>query len=261
MSGTHPVTGLTAAQQQARFGSASPSPPPLPPPPRAMTSSPATASSGTGPVTGVGNGISRPPLPARPHRSTDSAVDIPTIAGGGDHSTVLDRSMTPPRPPLPPPPPQIPGAVGGTGASTASSSSAAAVAAAATSSSATGQSSGPTGGPPALKPRPPKDHEMLHGILAPNKTPATGIVHGQHGFGADMPPTVTSSSSSSRDVGGDGDQNQRHQQVMAPAPPNANSLINQLVNMGFTREQSRTALEKYDYDLAKATNHLLDWDE
>ncbi|KAF9926776.1 hypothetical protein FBU30_003687 [Linnemannia zychae] len=53
----------------------------------------------------------------------------------------------------------------------------------------------------------------------------------------------------------------QHQQQVAPAPPQAESLISQLASMGFTREQSRSALEKYDYDLEKATNHLLDWDE
>jgi len=53
---------------------------------------------------------------------------------------------------------------------------------------------------------------------------------------------------------------QQQQQVVS-APPHAETLINQLLNMGFTREQSRGALEKYDYDLEKATNHLLDWDD
>ncbi|KAF9971550.1 hypothetical protein BGZ73_005503 [Actinomortierella ambigua] len=44
-----------------------------------------------------------------------------------------------------------------------------------------------------------------------------------------------------------------------PLPENASMLIEQLVNMGFSHEQSREALEKYDYDVEKASNHLLDW--
>ncbi|KAG0371323.1 hypothetical protein BGZ54_006612 [Gamsiella multidivaricata] len=243
IAGAHPAsTGLTAAQQHARFGNASPSPPPLPPPPRAMTSSPSV---GTGSAATINStsGSGRPPVPARPHRPTDqSSLDSPASAGI-DHTTVLDRSMTPPRPPLPPPPP---------------SSQVAAGAASSASSSVVGPS-GPTAGPPALKPRPPKDHEMLHGMLGPGKTPAPAH---NNGFGTEAMPSTGSSSSvsASRDLGMSGDDH-RHQQQVAPAPPNANSLIEQLVNMGFTREQSRSALEKYDYDLEKATNHLLDWDE
>lgn len=49
------------------------------------------------------------------------------------------------------------------------------------------------------------------------------------------------------------------QQAAHLAPPQANALIEQLASMGFTREQSREALEKYDYDPTKALNHLLDW--
>ncbi|KAF9905230.1 hypothetical protein BX616_001064 [Lobosporangium transversale] len=173
-NGPHNVTGLTAAQQQARFGNATPSPPPLPPPPnRAVTASPSV---GTGTASGQPV-VSRPPLPARPFRGAgmDSITSEPSgSAGVGvEHVTITDRSMTPPRPPLPPPP------------------------------------------------------------------------------------------TSARDpIGADNESQQHsHQQVVAPAPPNANSLIEQLLNMGFTREQSRSALEKYDYDLEKATNHLLDWDD
>jgi len=35
-------------------------------------------------------------------------------------------------------------------------------------------------------------------------------------------------------------------------------LINKFINMGFTKEQAIDALVKYDYDLQKATNYLLD---
>jgi len=88
---------------------------------------------------------------------------------------------------------------------------------------------------------------MLHGILGSSqKTMPIGI-HG--GF-----------SEADGRAGQDMDDAQQQQQV-APAPPHAESLIGQLASMGFTREQSRSALEKYDYDLEKATNHLLDWDE
>ncbi|KAF9188838.1 hypothetical protein BGZ51_000296 [Haplosporangium sp. Z 767] len=223
----HPMTGLTANQQHARFGKASPSPPPLPPPPRAGASSPAHTSA-TGGVSGApASGVSRPPLPARPHHPTDQPSADSPITTGVDHVAIMDRSMTPPRPPLPPPPPLPPGQPVG-----------------APSSSTSGQqslgASGSGGAPPALRPRPPKDHEMLHGILGPNKT---------------------SSSVSQGLFSGQGMDDHQQQQQVAPTPPQANSLIEQLVNMGFTREQSRGALEKYDYDLEKATNHLLDWDE
>lgn len=88
---------------------------------------------------------------------------------------------------------------------------------------------------------------MLHGILGSSqKTMATGM-HG--GF-----------NEADGRTGQDMDDSQQQQQV-APAPPQAESLISQLASMGFTRDQSRSALEKYDYDLEKATNHLLDWDE
>ncbi|KAG0305726.1 hypothetical protein BGZ98_003682, partial [Dissophora globulifera] len=181
----------------------------------------------------------------------DMATSAPS--GNSDHVTVVDRSMTPGRPPLPPPPPS--GQPGSTLASGTNDPSAG-VQPSSSSLSAMGAA-----GPPALKPRPPKDHEMLHGMLGPQKTPATGV--NSHGFGG---VDMVSSSSNSGSGGGGGsgeDQSQQmhHRQVVAPAPPNANSLIQQLVNMGFTREQSRSALEKYDYDLEKATNHLLDWDE
>ncbi|KAG0198433.1 hypothetical protein BGX28_008161 [Mortierella sp. GBA30] len=229
--GTHPATGLTSGQQHARFGNASPSPPPLPPPPRGATASPTASGPSSGPATNAAPitvpGVNRPPLPARPYRPTD---DSPSSSSLEQTTTVVDRSMTPPRPPPPPPPPTLSSVhVAGEGSSSSS-------AAAASQSPTIGSSSG--GGPPALRPRPPKDHEMLHGVLEPKKTSST-----PGGF-VDM----------------DQDQQQQQQQV-APAPPQANSLIDQLVNMGFTREQSRGALEKYDYDLEKATNHLLDWDD
>ncbi|KAF9323346.1 hypothetical protein BGZ91_003632 [Linnemannia elongata] len=234
--GAHPTTGLTPSQQHARFGNASPSPPPLPPPPRAMTTSPSVHSSTTAVTpSGPTAGANRPRLPARPIRPNDpGSTDSPTSAGL-DHVAVMDRSMTPPRPPLPPPPhPPTQGTSvlsaigsGGIGGSTGASVGGAA--------------------PPALKPRPPKDHEMLHGILGSSqKTMATGM-HG--GF-----------NEADGRTGQDMDDSQQQQQV-APAPPQAESLISQLASMGFTRDQSRSALEKYDYDLEKATNHLLDWDE
>ncbi|KAF9104932.1 GID complex subunit 4, VID24 [Mortierella sp. GBA35] len=230
--GAHPTTGLAPNQQHARFGNASPSPPPVPPPPRAMTTSPSVHSSTTtvtpgGPTSGANN---RPRLPARPLRQGElSSTDSPTSAGL-DHVTVMDRSMTPPRPPLPPPPhPPTQGTSSTVG------------------SGGVGGSAGGGAAPPALKPRPPKDHEMLHGILGPNqKTVPTGV----HGGLSEVDSRI----------GQDMDDSQQQQQV-APAPPQAESLISQLASMGFTREQSRSALEKYDYDLEKATNHLLDWDE
>ncbi|KAI8363201.1 hypothetical protein B0O80DRAFT_492349 [Mortierella sp. GBAus27b] len=206
-----PGTALpAAAQQHSRFGEASPSPPPVPPPPRATTGSPGVGA-GSGP-----GGVSRPPLPARPHRgSVDSPS--PTTASSTEHQTITDRSMsmTPPgRPPLPPPPPGLPA-----GSSTSSSPS-------------------PAGGPP-MRPRPP---------IGPNKAPVPGA-------GPGSPLAM------GRNLADDNDLDQHRHQPVAPAPPHANSLIQQLVNMGFTREQSRTALEKYDYDLEKATNHLLDFDD
>ncbi|CAJ0748870.1 9914_t:CDS:2, partial [Entrophospora sp. SA101] len=36
------------------------------------------------------------------------------------------------------------------------------------------------------------------------------------------------------------------------------NILNQFLNMGFTREQAISALEKYDYDAQNATNYLLD---
>ncbi|KAF9957555.1 hypothetical protein BGZ72_001700 [Mortierella alpina] len=227
--GAHPVANLTPGQKHSRFGDASPSPPPLPPPPRGATASPTASAQPTTSVSGmtVASGVSRPPLPARPHRPAD---DTPTSGNIDQVTVVLDRSMTPPRPPLPPPPPPLLSVHG----SVSGSSSAAA---ASTHSPTVGSGSS---GAPALRPRPPKDHDMLHDILGPKKTSTTG-----GGF-VDM------------DVD---QQQQQQQQQVAPAPPQANSLIEQLVNMGFTREQSRGALEKYDYDLEKATNHLLDWDD
>ncbi|KAF9902799.1 GID complex subunit 4, VID24 [Linnemannia zychae] len=225
--GAHGATGLTPSQQHARFGNASPSPPPLPPPPRAMTTSPSVHSSTVTATSGVSTtGANRPRLPARPLRPNDpSSTD--SLSAGLDHATAIDRSMTPPRPPLPPPPH---------------------ISSQGTTSSASAIVSGSLGGmPPALKPRPPKDHEVLHGMIASNqKTMQTGV-HG--GF---TEPDGRG--------GQDLDDSQQQQQV-APAPPQADSLISQLASMGFTREQSRGALEKYDYDLEKATNHLLDWDE
>ncbi|CAI2170703.1 2489_t:CDS:2 [Funneliformis geosporum] len=51
----------------------------------------------------------------------------------------------------------------------------------------------------------------------------------------------------------------------SPSPKNEDSekdinpdLIEQFINMGFTKEQAVDALEKYDYDPHKATNYLLD---
>ncbi|CAG8593267.1 659_t:CDS:2 [Funneliformis caledonium] len=51
----------------------------------------------------------------------------------------------------------------------------------------------------------------------------------------------------------------------SPSPKNEESekdinpdLIEQFINMGFTKEQAVDALEKYDYDPHKATNYLLD---
>ncbi|KAG0054297.1 hypothetical protein BGZ83_011502 [Gryganskiella cystojenkinii] len=217
------VGGMTPAQQQARFGgearfgSASPSPPPLPPPPRGMNASP------TAGATAATGGISRPPIPARPNRPTDGG-DSPSNATASDQTStvILDRSMTmtPPRPPLPPPPP--------------TSSSVATLAADGSSSSAPR---------PALRPRPPKDHEMFVGLKNNTKGPA---------LPGSFPDEVTLV---------DQQQQQQQQQLAPAAPPHAETLINQLVHMGFTREQSRGALEKYDYDLEKASNHLLDWDE
>ncbi|KAG0007619.1 hypothetical protein BGZ80_004440, partial [Entomortierella chlamydospora] len=178
-------TGMTAAQQQARFGAASPSPPPLPPPPRALTSSPGL---GTGTPTstvtvgggGAAGGLNRPPVPARPGRPSDQA-DLATSGGGSaDHVTTMERTMTPPRPPLPPPPPGSQGA-GGNGivSSSATSSSIPVSSGAATSVGGQLPSSLGVGGPtsatasrPALKPRPPKEHEILQGIIGTKKTPA-----------------------------------------------------------------------------------------
>jgi uncharacterized UBP type Zn finger protein len=40
-----------------------------------------------------------------------------------------------------------------------------------------------------------------------------------------------------------------------------NGLIQELINMGFTREQAQNALEKNDNDISKATNFLLDFSE
>ncbi|KAI1316113.1 hypothetical protein EDD11_010427 [Mortierella claussenii] len=256
-----PTVGLNAAQQHARFANASPSPPPLPPPPpsRAKTTSPSIATGAT-PGSAV---VSRPPIPARPHRPGDpTSVDSPvTSNAGGDHVTILDRSMTPPRPPLPPPPLLSSSSAVGAGAANAGSAPSASTGAQQGLGTGAGVS-GSIGGPPALKPRPPKDHEMLHGILERNKTPASAVGRGSgRGLGADIGPASSSSSPSRDGIGLENESQQhQHQQVVA-APPNANSLIDQLVNMGFTREQSHSALEKYDYDLEKATNHLLDWDE
>ncbi|GJJ78751.1 hypothetical protein EMPS_11110 [Entomortierella parvispora] len=209
------ISGMTSAQQQARFGSASPSPPPLPPPPRGMNASPSSGTAQT-----VSGPISRPPVPARPNRAGDTtSSDLPANAStgvAGDHVVTLDRSMTPPRPPLPPPPPTSMMQGGAT------------------------PGSGANGSPalrPALRPRPPKDHDVFTGLTTPSKTPA-------------LPGSFPEDNSSV-------DQ----QQQVVSAPPHAETLINQLLNMGFTREQSRGALEKYDYDLEKATNHLLDWDD
>ncbi|KAF9127498.1 hypothetical protein BGW39_005832 [Mortierella sp. 14UC] len=237
--GAHATTGLTPSQQHARFGNASPSPPPLPPPPRAMTASPSVHPSAATAISGISTtGANRPRLPARPLRTNDpSSADSPSA--GLDHVTVIDRSMTPPRPPLPPPPHT-------SSQGTASS----AIVSGGVGGISVGGNSGSGGGgmPPALKPRPPKDHEMLHGMIASNqKTMQTGV-----------PGGFTESDGRS---GQDLDDSQQQQQQVAPAPPQAESLIRQLASMGFTREQSRSALEKYDYDLEKATNHLLDWDE
>ncbi|KAG0268268.1 hypothetical protein BGZ95_002523 [Linnemannia exigua] len=236
--GAHSTTGLTPSQQHARFGNASPSPPPLPPPPRAMTTSPSVHSSAGAMTPGVPTtSANRPRLPARPLRPNDpSSTDSPTSASL-DHVTVVDRSMTPPRPPLPPPP----------HTSTQGTTSSSIVSGGVGGISVGGNSGSGGGMPPALKPRPPKDHEMLHGMLASNqKTVPTGA-HG--GF-----------TESDGRIGQGLDDSQQQQQV-APAPPQAESLISHLESMGFTREQSRSALEKYDYDLEKASNHLLDWDE
>ncbi|KAG0379092.1 hypothetical protein BGX24_001762 [Mortierella sp. AD032] len=235
--GAHPTTGLTPSQQHARFGNASPSPPPLPPPPRAMTTSPSVNSSTGTMAPGVSTtSANRPRLPARPLRPNDpSSTDSPTSAGL-DHVTVIDRSMTPPRPPLPPPPHT---SAQGTISSSTVSGGVGGI-------SVGGNSSSGGGMPPALKPRPPKDHEMLHGMLASNqKTIPTGVLGG-----------FTES-----DRSGQGLDDSQQQQQVAPAPPQAESLISQLASMGFTREQCRSALEKYDYDLDKASNHLLDFDE
>jgi uncharacterized UBP type Zn finger protein len=90
---------------------------------------------------------------------------------------------------------------------------------------------------------------MLHGILGSNQKTTPAGMHG--GFSE-------ADGRTGQDM--DMDDSQRQQEV-APAPPQAESLISHLVSMGFTREQSRSALEKYDYDLEKASNHLLDWDE
>ncbi|KAF9384226.1 hypothetical protein CPB97_005855 [Podila verticillata] len=201
----HPSTGLTASQQHARFGNASPSPPPLPPPPRAMTSSPSGTGAGTPSLA-----VNRPPLPARPGRPTD--MDSQSISSSApDHVTmsVTERSMTPPRPPLPPPPAPL-------SSSPSTSSTGLPIAA---------------GLRPSLKPKPPKE-------------PVT----------TDMDRSLSGNSS-----GGIGGSEDVQQQAVHLAPPQANALIEQLASMGFTREQSREALEKYDYDPTKALNHLLDW--
>ncbi|KAF9203152.1 hypothetical protein BGZ49_006723 [Haplosporangium sp. Z 27] len=244
----HGPTGMTAAQQHARFGGggASPSPPPLPPPPRALTSSPGAGNGSTTTTasTNAAGAPNRPPLPARPSRQSDRA-DSPT----SDQVIITERSMTPPRPPLPPPPPSShPGqGVGGVPLSSPMPTS-----------GAIGQSSslGAGGsGRPVLKPRPPKEHEILHGITN-NKTPATAVTRG---FGGEM-GGFPGSSSASPSAGAAGRTRGMEDVDQQRAPPNANMLIEQLVNMGFTREQSHSALQKYDYDLEKATNHLLDWD-
>ncbi|KAF9420376.1 hypothetical protein BGZ94_009154 [Podila epigama] len=196
------VTGLSASQQHTRFGKASPSPPPLPPPPRAMTSSP--SGKGTSSLT---TAMSRPPLPARPGRPTDTESQ-PTPSTTPDHVTmnVTDRSMTPTRPPLPPPP--------------------------LLASSMSGQST-TLGNRPMLKPKPPKEYGM----------------NGGSNEASDM----------DRGLSGGGSGNEDVQQAAHLAPPEANELIERVASMGFTREQSREALEKYDYDPTKALNHLLDW--
>ncbi|KAF9309444.1 hypothetical protein BG003_009761 [Podila horticola] len=220
--GAHPSTGLTVSQQHARFGNASPSPPPLPPPPRAMTSSP----SGTG--TGAGTptlAVSRPPLPARPGRPTD--LDSQSVSSPApDHITVsvTERSMTPPRPPLPPAPAPL-------------------------SSSPSTSSSGPStvaGLRPALKPKPPKEFATTGGMNV--------FTSGGGGAATDMDRSMSGNSS-----GGISGSEDMQQQAAHLAPPQASALIEQLASMGFTREQSREALEKYDYDPTKALNHLLDW--
>jgi hypothetical protein len=40
-----------------------------------------------------------------------------------------------------------------------------------------------------------------------------------------------------------------------------NGLIQELIDMGFSREQAQNALEKNDNDISKATNFLLDFNE
>ncbi|KAI9233204.1 MAG: hypothetical protein BYD32DRAFT_135722 [Podila humilis] len=215
----HPSTGLTATQQHARFGNASPSPPPLPPPPRAMTSSPSGTGAGTPSLA-----VNRPPLPARPGRPTD--MDSQSISSSApDHVTmsVTERSMTPPRPPLPPPPAPL-------SSSPSTSSTGLPIAA---------------GLRPSLKPKPPKEPVAAGGL---NNFSSGG------GGTADMDRSLSGNSS-----GGIGESEDVQQQAVHLAPPQANALIEQLASMGFTREQSREALEKYDYDPTKALNHLLDW--
>ncbi|KAF9297456.1 hypothetical protein BGZ74_009821 [Mortierella antarctica] len=218
--GAHPSTGLTASQQHARFGNASPSPPPLPPPPRAMTSSPSGTGAGTPTLA-----VSRPPLPARPGRPTD--LDSPSISSSApDHVTmsVTERSMTPPRPPLPPPPAPL--------------------------SSSPSTSSGPSttaGLRPALKPKPHKEFATTEGM------------NGFSSGGGGAATTDMNRSMSGNSSGGISGSEDVQQQAAHLAPPQANALIEQLASMGFTREQSREALEKYDYDPTKALNHLLDW--
>ncbi|KAF9149471.1 hypothetical protein BGX20_005971 [Mortierella sp. AD010] len=262
-------TGMTTAQQQSRFGAASPSPPPLPPPPRALTGSP---SLGTGTPTstvtvgggGATGGLNRPPVPARPGRSSDQADLAASGGGNADHVTTMERTMTPPRPPLPPPPPGSQGA-GGNGIVSSSAISSSIPVSSGGAASVGGQLpsslgvSGPTlatANRPALKPRPPKEHEILQGIIGTKKTPAVAVTRG---FQGEMGPSSSSTTplSAVGGIGGTDVDDVDHQ----AAPPNANMLIEQLVNMGFTREQSRSALQKYDYDLEKATNHLLDYDD
>ncbi|KAG0015388.1 hypothetical protein BGZ82_001411 [Podila clonocystis] len=217
--GAHPSTGLTASQQHARFGNASPSPPPLPPPPRAMTSSPSGTGVGTPTLA-----VSRPPLPARPGRPTD--LDSQLISSSApDHVSmfVTERAMTPPRPPLPPPPAPV-----SSSPSTSAPSTAAVLR-------------------PALKPKPPKEFATTEGM--------NGFSSGGGGASTtDMDRSMSGNSS-----GGISGSEDVQQQAVHLAPPQANALIEQLASMGFTREQSREALEKYDYDPTKALNHLLDW--
>ncbi|KAG0223468.1 hypothetical protein BGW41_005583 [Actinomortierella wolfii] len=108
-----------------------------------------------------------------------------------------------------------------------------------------------SGGPPPRPPLPPPPRQS-------SASPALPPHPSRIGDGLDGPGVL----------GGDGTGGVGHEDLASnmsspeqqlPLPPNASMLIDQLVNMGFTREQSREALEKYDYDLEKASNHLLDW--